>query len=61
MVHPSIATTQVAVEAPIPLDALPAIEMAKKDTRPDRAPCLRPFSLRVAPKSSWEKELHSTS
>lgn len=40
MVHPSIATTQVATKAPIPRDALPAIETAKRDPWPDRVPCL---------------------
>lgn len=33
MVHPSIATAQVVATAP--LDALPAIEMAKQDPGPD--------------------------
>lgn len=40
MVHPSVATTQVATKTPVPWDVLPAIEMAKRDPRPDRAPCL---------------------
>lgn len=61
MVHPSIATTQVATKAPIPRDVLPAIETAKRDPWPDRVPCLCPFSLPVMPKSPREKELHSIS
>lgn len=40
MVHPSVATTQVATKTPVPWDVLPAIETAKWDPRPDRAPCL---------------------
>lgn len=40
MVHPSVATTQVAAKTPVPWDILPAIETAKWDPQPERAPCL---------------------
>lgn len=40
MVHPSVATTRVTTNTPVPRDILPAIEMAKRDPQPHRVPCL---------------------